>query len=379
MNEKITIAVLVDALGWEFVSEGSFLDGLTPFRTPLRTVLGYSSGAIPSILTGRQVDEHGMWNLLYYSPASSPFRWTRALAPLPERLRESRYTRYLVKRISRKISGYTGYFSCYGTPVEYLRYYDICEKKDIYGPAGIEGSPTIFDELSARRVSHSVYSYHGYTDEEIFKAAKSDIESGRSSFYFLYLSELDAFLHNNRHLESGIRERLDWYETRIREVFRSALDRGPADLHVFSDHGMALVTGSYDLISEVGKLGFAHSRDYLAIYDSTMARFWFFNDRCRDAFRLLLSSMTEGKLLGDEDLRAERIKFDDNRYGEMIFLMNPGTVISPSYMGGKPMKGMHGFHPSHKSSTAMYMSSKTPVKRPHSITDIKNVLLEGLS
>lgn len=378
MDSKITIAVLVDALGWEFISKGGFLDDLAPFRTPLRTVLGYSSAAIPSILTGLEVDGHGMWNLLYYSQTSSPFRWTSLLSVLPERMRENRYSRYFVKKVSKKISGYTGYFSCYGIPVKYLRYYDICEKKDIYGPSGIPGSATIFDELGRRRVPHSVYSYHEYTDAAMFGAAAADIKGGKSSFYFLYLSELDAFLHNNRHLDDEIRRKLDWYESSLRELVNSASSRG-VELHVFSDHGMALVTGSYDLIAEIEKLGFKHSRDYLAIYDSTMARFWFFNDRCGKAVRDLLSGVKAGKLLTDDELRAERIKFADNRYGETIFLMNPGIVISPSYMGKKPMKGMHGFHPTHHSSTAMYISSKTPVNRPQSITDIKGVLLEALS
>ena len=80
----IRIFVLIDALGWPVVSKLDFLADLLPHRQPLRTILGYSSGAIPTILTGRFPVEHGHWNLFYYDPAGSPFRWLRRLNFLPK-------------------------------------------------------------------------------------------------------------------------------------------------------------------------------------------------------------------------------------------------------------------------------------------------------
>ena len=50
---KASIFVLMDALGWEWIKEHPFLKEVAPYRRPLDSVLGFSTAAIPSILTGR--------------------------------------------------------------------------------------------------------------------------------------------------------------------------------------------------------------------------------------------------------------------------------------------------------------------------------------
>jgi len=83
MTEPLSIYVLIDALGWEIIRDRPFLDDVLTERRWLTTILGYSSGAIPTILSGRTPSQHGHWNLFYRDPERSPFRWTRALGHLP--------------------------------------------------------------------------------------------------------------------------------------------------------------------------------------------------------------------------------------------------------------------------------------------------------
>ena len=45
MKRSIEIVVLIDALGWEFIKDRKFLNDEMPYRRPLDTVLGFSSGA----------------------------------------------------------------------------------------------------------------------------------------------------------------------------------------------------------------------------------------------------------------------------------------------------------------------------------------------
>ena len=71
--------VLIDALGWEYLKDRPFLSDILPYRSALRTVLGFSAGAIPAILTGRTPQSNGRWNLYYFDPAGSPFRWLKGL------------------------------------------------------------------------------------------------------------------------------------------------------------------------------------------------------------------------------------------------------------------------------------------------------------
>ena len=105
MTKPLSIYVLVDALGWEVIRGRAFLDDVLTDRRWLTTILGYSSGAIPTLLSGRTPSQHGHWNLFYRAPERSPFRWTRALAPLPRPLVENRVSRRVLKAVARRLSG----------------------------------------------------------------------------------------------------------------------------------------------------------------------------------------------------------------------------------------------------------------------------------
>src|SRR5437763_1627392 len=74
---KLAVFLLIDALGWSYLEGREFLNDALPYRQAVRTVLGFSSGAIPSMLTGVAPTEHGHWNLFYYNPTNSPFKWMR--------------------------------------------------------------------------------------------------------------------------------------------------------------------------------------------------------------------------------------------------------------------------------------------------------------
>src|SRR5260370_7324318 len=94
-HRLVSVFVLIDALGWKYVEGRDFLSDILPFRQPLRTVLGFSSGAIPAMLTGVPPAENGHCNLFYYDPQGSPFRWSRHFLFLPNWLWEHRSMRNL--------------------------------------------------------------------------------------------------------------------------------------------------------------------------------------------------------------------------------------------------------------------------------------------
>src|SRR3989475_9130802 len=120
MKEPLSIYVLVGALVGALGRGRPSLDDVLIDKRWLVTILGYSSGAIPSLLSGRYPSQHGHWNLFYRSPAASPFRWTRPLGRLPKPLVENPVSRRGVKQLAPRLSGYTGYFSIYDYPVAHL-------------------------------------------------------------------------------------------------------------------------------------------------------------------------------------------------------------------------------------------------------------------
>jgi hypothetical protein len=252
----ISVFVLVDALGWELVKDREFLDDVLPHRRELRTVFGFSSAAIPSILTGLPPQQHGHWNLFFYDPERSPFRWARFLRWLPARLANHRVTRKAVSVISRKTSGTKGYFQIYGIPVQILPLFDVCEKEDIYKPRGLSPSQSIFDLLEEHSVSYKAYSYHEYTDRQAVNQVIRDLGKGNARFYFVYLSELDHFLHCHVHEAGKVEAELDRLEQELRRIYKAAIEvDAEASFYVFSDHGMTPVTETFDLMGAIGKLG----------------------------------------------------------------------------------------------------------------------------
>src|SRR6266853_1567446 len=167
------VLVLIDALGWQYLEGREFLDDILPYRVPLETVLGFSSGAIPTILTGVPPAVTGHWNLFYYDPAGSPFRWLRSLEFLPDAIFDNRVNRKILKELGRRVLGMGPLFECSVSP-RFLPLFNYVEKKNIYGAGGIPGSSSIFDELTAQGIAHRVYSYHhlrsrpGYPVEDRF-------------------------------------------------------------------------------------------------------------------------------------------------------------------------------------------------------------------
>lgn len=370
--------ILIDALGWEYVEKNQFLSDLLPYRTPLRTVLGFSSGAIPSILTGLPPERHGQWNLVSYDPEHSPFRWLRRFAFLPDRILDHRVTRKLLKEAGRRLLGMGKNFECHVSP-RLLPWFNFSEKTNIYQRGGIPGATSIFDRLAEAGVPYRTYEYHQAADAELLRRVRADVESAAAQFYFVYLCELDAFLHLHCHEPELVEDRLRWYGAELRELFTSAR-KADADctLAVFSDHGMTPVMRRVDVAAEIERLGFRMPEDYLAAYDSTMARFWFFRDEAREKIVRVLDGLDCGHVLAAAEQERLGIRFPNRRYGDLIFLMHPAWLISRSgYSGGWMPNGMHGYHPDDPHSDGVFLSNRPPDLPVREIRDVYGCMWEA--
>jgi len=376
-RESVNIFMLIDALGWDYIKDRSFLDDIAVTKKPVKSILGFSSGVIPSILTGKYPQEHKHWSLYYYSPQTSPFRWTKGLLWLPKRILNSRITRKIVEEISKRIMGYSGYFETYVIPVEQLHLFDICENKNIYAPKGIRGAESIFDILQNKNIDHKCFSYP-LKDAEILSQAKSALESSKNSFYFLYLSESDALLHSLCRNQEQVKAMVDYYEKEIRELYQIAGQKfNQVNLFVFSDHSMAPVNKAHDLKKDIEELGFSVSKDYIPLYDSTMARFWFFNHEAKETIVAELNKKEYGRILSKDELKAYGCYFEDERYGQIVFLMNTGAVINPSFMGSNAPEGMHGFGVDDGAMDAMLVSNQKVEREIKDVKDFFQIMVDN--
>ena len=132
-------------------------------------------------------------------------------------------------------------------------------------------------------------------------------------------------------------------------------------LYVFSDHGMANCDELLDLKTKIDKLPFRVPADYAVVYDSTMARFWFFNDRARKQIIECLKQIPQGRIVPDAELQDLGTLFPDRHFGELIFLVREGVLIVPSHMGERPIRGMHGYHPDDPQSHAMLCTNQLEI------------------
>lgn len=368
---RVGLYVFIDAFGWELMQRHPFLDDELELKAPLETVFGYSSTCDPTILTGLMPAEHGHFSFFVYNPERSPFGPCRWLRFLPRAITRRGRVRRLVSRAVKWSYGYTGYFQLYNMPFDRLHLFDYTEKRDIYEPGGINsGAPNIFDRLREAEVPFYKSDWRQGEETNLAAAAEA-LRSGQPAMIYLYLAAMDAQLHalGTEHPDIGVK--IAWYEAQLRELL--AVARAHYDevgLHIFSDHGMTDIHAICDLQSRVASSGLRWGEDYVAVFDSTMARFWFLADGAQQRMREALAAEPLGHVLDDAQLEAWGCLFEPRTYGELFFLLDPGVLLLPSFMGESPLAGMHGYAPDDRHSTASYASNERRGEVPQRLADL---------
>jgi hypothetical protein len=361
MKAVLPLFIMVDACGWEIIKQDPFLAHVAPHRKKLTSVFGYSSTCIPSILSGCWPVQHRNWCYFVYDPARSPFRSLRHLRWLPRALTSRRIFRRWLTRFVKVRLNFRGYFDLYNIPFKHISLYDFTEKKSPLRPNGMNRGDNIFDFLEKKEIPYYV-SDPARTETENLTELVQQIRKEQIDFAFLYWPELDGLLHRLGNDSPEIGPKLRQYERWIQELLMAAENHySEVHLYVFSDHGMANCDERLDLQARIDALPARIGKDYAVVYDSTMARFWFFNEATRRAITSSLLGVTEGRILPDEELEGLHTLFPDRYFGELIFLVREGVLIVPSHMGERPIRAMHGYHPSEKHSYAALCSNQAPI------------------
>lgn len=360
--------ILIDALGWEVARCHGFLDYAGVRRVSLATVLGYSSAAIPSLLSGTAPSRHGCWTMYRRAGDQSPFRFLRGLPRVPHPV-EWRARRFVRRWIDRR-GLIKGYYDLYEIPLHLLSRFDVAQHQDPYEPGGL-GEETIFDWLVERHVPYALWTYRTPEAENMEDAVRR-AEDRNTSVLFFYTAELDALMHRVGIHDAAVNDKLRCYERFIGRL-QTAAGRAGRNIfvHVFSDHGMTPVTRSVDVIGGLARRGFRLGGDYVAFFDSTMVRIWGDQSVARaaeDAFA------GQGRLLTDDELRRCGCFFPGREYGDWIVLANPGVMVAPSFMGAVAIAGMHGYDPDDSYSPGVFLTTASAERLPRSILDVKNWL-----
>lgn len=358
-KRKINLFIFIDAFGWEVARQNSFfLEDLIADRKKLETIPGYSSACDPSIISGMLPNEHMLWSSFYYDPEGCPYKWVRHLSFLPDAIFRRGRVRHYMSKLIKRVQGFTGYFQVYGVPFNILPLFNYAEQKRIWEPGGLPRGESIFDQLAARNIPYYVHD-SDVGDEARLERLRESIDSGAIEFAYCSLGKLDALMHAVGTRDQRVSELMHWYDDRIRALIGLAEQRyDEVAWYVFTDHGMHDIIDTCDLESQIEELGLKWNQDYVAFYDSTMARIWIRRESARAVIEEALSKHPQGRIVPDEELREMGVYFEDGMYGDIIFLMNSGIQIVPSFMGVKRIAGMHGYHPHDPDSYSSISSNR---------------------
>ena len=370
-KEKLALFAFIDAFGYELLKREPFLDDVLPHKSPIDTIFGYSSTCDPTIITGLMPRDHDHFSFFAYNPKKSPFALCRFLQYLPKSITRRGRVRRLMSRFIKRLYGYTGYFQIYNMPFDKLPMFEYTEKRDLYQPGGINsGARTIFDDLRDRNIPFYLSEWWKSEEHNLAKLTE-DLKKGEIEFAYLYMAHMDAILHEFGPDSKEGSDKIKWYEQQMRKLLEVAYAHyETVNLYVFSDHGMTATPEDYSLIPKIDALGLTFGEDYAAVYDSTMARFWFLKPESETAIRAVLEKETNGKILSKEQMHEWGCDFKNNRYGDLFFLANPGILLCPSFLGETHLAGMHGYSPDDKDSVASFATNVKLDAPPKRLDDL---------
>ncbi len=372
MSRTLHLYLFVDALGWELVDRYRFCADFLTYRRRVETQLGYSAGAVPTILSGAPPPEHGHFSFFYYDPEHSPFRWMRFLPGwlFPDAIFGRHRVRHHLSKWLKRLLGYTGYFELYRVPFRRLAKLNYSEKCDMFVPGGLAPVPNLADRWQGKRYHISNWRRPGSWN---MTEAEDLLRAGEIEYAFIYNAELDGYLHLHIGEPAAVEAELARYEKRIRTLYDLAVEHyDSVEFCVFSDHGMTPLLGTVDLRAVLRP--YRWGTDYVSFLDATMGRFWWPGPAHREEIMAAVAKQGHGHWMTEAETKRFRLDFPGNRYGDAIYLLDPGWQFAPSDMGASALPGMHGFSPEDKDSDACFLCNHRPEIEPHWIGDFFTVM-----
>ncbi len=340
MKKGICLVIMLDAFRHDYPdrSPGGFFRELAACGSCGSLVPPFGFETDGAYLAGLHPDECDEGFHFWCSPETSPFRilkgWGRLLDAIPHGL----------QRIPRIALGRMG-LAPYDIPFSVLPFMDARRKGNPFDRCRYP-SETFFDMirreggkwiyLGAPVSSCSARRIH----RELRAGLPSDLD-----LVFLMIGDLDPVGHAFGPRSSQLEKRLAEVEETIKDIFRLLRKKyGRVKAAIFGDHGMTGVRRHIDIKGALESARSRPPRDYLFFLDSTVARFWFFNECARAEVTDILGGLTGGRIISGRQKEDYRINYAHCRFGELMFWADEGGLIFPNfYQSGTPVAAMHGY------------------------------------
>jgi hypothetical protein len=373
VNQNKVLIVFVDAFGPDQLEGLKELFGFLPHKRTLHGILGYSSGALPTVLTGATPEEHGRMCLFSarQSGETSILRPMKWLGLLPKFVHERSRVRRLAEKLLKRTAGLEGYVALHKVPPEMFEWLDMPERDDMFQAPEIGDARTFLAD--ARDAGLSVYSAPWQLQEaQRWRHSLEALESQKPDLAFLYATALDGIMHKEGPGGSEVpeaAERIAVNIERARDIMAS--DGSNLTTLVVGDHGMAEVKQFLDPRQLLARLG-----EIRLFVDSTMIRAWGTDSELSQLRLEIEKENWLGTWLHGGELRARKVPKNEV-FGRAIYVLDEGCIFAPSFLGGR-VAGMHGYDTGCACSKAALASDRPIDENVRGIDDIAGVVRNRL-
>lgn len=375
------LILLIDSLSYNAITEKRTPSLFQLFKNgkfkKVNTLLGYSSAIVPTIFSGKYPSEHDIWAVYKMSPETSPFRIPKVI---PKSLVDKNMLlRYAVNRIlfnsSKKKGLIPDTLSLVNVPLQLLNYFDISMKKHIYDSGAINGFTSIFDLMRKNKISFKYVGYPKVTDsKKIFKLAEKYLHE--FTVVYAYIDELDHNGHVFGLNSTKFLSKLKFFDKLCADFLKTIMDENEEiSIIAFSDHGMQDVNGTVNVQQALKSTDLEIGKDYIPYIDSTIARFWTFNEKSRDILIKALENTNDGHVLTQDEMEKYKLNFKSNKYGDLFYLSDIGKLIFPNFftvLNNRMPKAMHGWNPEH-SSQISFLYTNSSAKNIDKVNDVSKI------
>ncbi|WP_415280931.1 alkaline phosphatase family protein [Candidatus Nitrososphaera sp. FF02] len=346
--KKVTIAICIDALRHDFVNENDspFLYDLAKKGTSSTIEGPLSYEEAPMWFAGLHPETSDKWFLYWYSPSTSSFS---KIPVFGLDLSKYKKTRFLINIMCSRIFKFP-YGSASFMPLYLLKYFDFSEKLAPWNNA-YSTKPTLFSMLKERKMSWLFIGIPGSDQRTSAILTKFKASYNNQDFIWLHFSETDSTEHKFGPMSKERRSALKNIDLVIEEIFQILESRNDVvNALIFGDHGCLEVKNTVNILERIGDDLLRSSKHKFRYFlDSTTARFWFEDKDIGSRLEERLRNVPYGRFLTMKELTMHHCNFSHSKYGNLIWIADPGSIILPNFWDGyNSPKGMHGYLPIHQ-------------------------------